>query len=488
MSFNRRNKAMDRNKNRSSAALVALSMIVPAAACDSRSSTSPSSDQNAASSTTSQSSGSTAPSDGRTAVGQPRFRAEPECGTYDGTGCAPESNRVDIDPPTFSNPKEITNPLFPISMLKSAVLLGVVDDQPFRSETTLLPNFGLVIIDGEPVEVLLSQYTAYLDGRITEVAVDRYAQADDGSVWYLGEDVYDYQNGTITVSEGTWLAGRDGPPAMIMAADPEVGQVFRPEDIPGIVFEEVTIQEVGKTVDGPFGKVEGAIVAEELHLDGSTSEKMFAPGYGEFYSAHEGDEEALSLAVPTDGQSAPEPVELAKLITGTWGLVESARLEDWEAVDSSLERIKDNWDTLSAAATPARVAGTLDAALVALTEAAVTRDPTQVNSAAVDVAQYAIDLELRYRPVALVDIGRFHLHAQQLRIDAAAADPSGVAAEVATLEWIRDRITATLTIEELRRVDEKLSQLRTAVNTGNLSGAADQAARLANLVRTLSLP
>ena len=101
-------------------------------------------------------------------------------------------------------------------------------DSPFRSETTLLPYTGVVVIDGQPVEVLLSQYMAYLDGRITEVALDRYAQADDGSVWYLGEDVYDYEDGTVVVTEGTWLAGRDGPPAMIMPGDPQVGQVFRP--------------------------------------------------------------------------------------------------------------------------------------------------------------------------------------------------------------------------------------------------------------------
>ncbi|MBA3302846.1 MAG: hypothetical protein H0U26_03100, partial [Acidimicrobiia bacterium] len=183
-----------------------------------------------------------APNPTAQSVGQPAFKAEVECGTYDGEGCAPEADRVDIDRPTFSHPTEITNPLFPISELESAVLLGEVDGKPFRSETTLLPATGTVLLDGEAVEVLLSQYTAYFDGRITEVAVDRYAQADDGSVWYLGEDVYDYDNGFVSVTEGTWLAGRDGPPAMIMAADPKVGQVFRPEDIPGIVFEEVTIK------------------------------------------------------------------------------------------------------------------------------------------------------------------------------------------------------------------------------------------------------
>ena len=411
--------------------------------------------------------------------------AQSDCGTYSGEGCAPLESRIDLEPPQFSNPTEITNPLFPISALDSVVLTGEVDGLPFRAETTLLPYTGVVVVDGEPIEVALSQYTAYLDGRITEVALDRYAQADDGAVWYLGEDVYDYENGTIVVSEGTWLAGRDGPPAMIMPGDPQVGQAFRPEQIPGIVFEEVTITEVGVTVDGPFGPVEGAIVGSELHLDGTTSEKIFAPGYGEFFSAHEGDTEGLSLAAPTNNDAAAPP-ELAELITGTWGLVESARLADWEAVDATLERITADWDTVTAGPTPVLVADIMTTSLATLTEAVTAQDPGAVVNAAVDVAESALDIQLRYRPTAAVDVERFHLHSQQLRIDAAAGDSAGVASEVATMEWIQDRIAGTLTADEFIAVDGELAQLRTASNTGNLAGAADQAARLANDVRTLS--
>ncbi len=334
----------------------------------------------------------------------------------------------------------------------------------------------------------MSQYTAYLDGRITELAVDRYAQADDGSVWYLGEDVYDYDRGTVVVSEGTWLAGRDGPAAMIMPGDPAVGQVFRPEDIPGIVFEEVTVKEVDTVVAGPLGALEGAIVAEELHLDGSRSDKVFAPGYGEFYSAHDGDEEALAFAVPADRVQGSEPVALAKVVTGTWGLVESTRLEDWEAVDATLTLIEGYWNEVSDGTTPVRIAEALDTALAGLAGATATKEVEAVTNAAVIVAQSALDLELRYRSVAYVDLGRFHLDAQQLRTDAANENADGVAAEVATLEWIRDRIAGTLAIDELRRVDGELAELRLTSAAGNLLAAADQAARLANLVRTLSVP
>ena len=477
------------------AASLVLNLLVGLAACSSEPSTIASGDSSVTPSATplavTTPTTPTTPTETSSTSGQPRFRTDTACGTFDGAGCAPESERIDIDPPTFSNPTEITNPLFPISELKSAVLLGVVDGKPFRSETTLLPTTGTVVLEGRPVEVLLSQYMAYLDGRITEVALDRYAQADDGSVWYLGEDVYDYEDGTIIVSEGTWLAGRDGPPAMIMPAHPAVGQVFRAENIPGIVFEEVTITKIDETVDGPLGKVEGAIVAEELHLDGTTSDKIFAPGYGEFYSANDSEEEALSLAVPVDAESTPQPAELAELITGTWGLIESARLEEWDAVAATLERIEGSWGTLSEASVPRRVADTLDAALGSLVEAVGTRQVGTTTSAAIEVAQSALDLELRFQPASVVDIERFHLHAQQLRVDAVAADPAGVAAEVAALEWIRDRLTGSLTPDELQQIDDDLADLRTASNIsnsvgGNLGGAADQAARLANLLRRLA--
>src|SRR6266498_2254822 len=142
------------------------------------------------------------------------------CGTYTGGGCAPASKRVDLTRPSFSDPAKITNPLFPISRLRSALLLGHVDGKPFRTETTLLPDAEIVRWNNRRVRVRISQYVAYLDRRLEEVALDRYAQADDGSVWYFGEDVFDYKDGAVAVTEGTWLAGKEGPAAMIMPASP----------------------------------------------------------------------------------------------------------------------------------------------------------------------------------------------------------------------------------------------------------------------------
>ncbi|HEX6401131.1 MAG TPA: hypothetical protein VF108_11790, partial [Actinomycetota bacterium] len=176
---------------------------------------------------------------------------------------APADDRVDTGMPTFSDPTTITNPLFPVSSQRSVLMLGHVDGLPFRAEVTLLPYTRIVEWEGQRVETSVSQYNAFLDGRIEEIAYDYYAQADDGSVWYFGEDVFDFRDGAIIVTEGTWLAGRDGPAAMIMPANPSLGDVYRPENAPPLVFEEVTVTSISETLAGPLDPIPGGMVARE---------------------------------------------------------------------------------------------------------------------------------------------------------------------------------------------------------------------------------
>ncbi len=241
---------------------------------------------------------------------------------------APRSQRVDLDRPIFSNPTRVTNPLFPISALSQAILVGTVDGVPLRIETTLLPGTNPIDIGDRVVETLTSQFVAYADGRIHEVALDWYAQADDGAVWYLGEDVFNYEEGELADIEGTWIACQDGPPAMIMPAHPRVSDVYRPENAFPIVFEEVTVKSVGQTVDGPRGPVRGAITVEELHMEGDLEDKIFAPGYGEFFSGAGGDVEALALAVPIDALPGRAPAELRTLLAGARSVFRAAGRDD----------------------------------------------------------------------------------------------------------------------------------------------------------------
>jgi hypothetical protein len=392
---------------------------------------------------------------------------------------APESERVDIAAPTFSNPTEVTNPLFPISDLHSVIFSGRVEGKPFHTETTLLPETRIVEwAPGQQVETLISQYIAYLNGRITEAAIDRYAQADDGSVWYFGEDVYDYRQGEIFSTEGTWLAGRDGPPSMIMPGDPQVGQVARAENIPGIAFEEVAVKTVDKTVDGPTGPVEGAMVAEETHDDGATSDKIFAPGYGEFFTRDRGEVEAMALAVPADAADPPVPPALDAMSAGADDAFDALQSKDWNAAATGERAAVRAWRDYQRGEVPRRLGLEMDTALDALATAIEGRDQTRAGTATIDVAQSTTDLMLRDRPPVEIDLARFELWARQILVDASAGDLGGVTGDVATMEWIRDRIAASLDSVDRTRIDTQLLTLSESVADKDLGAASHAAERL----------
>ena len=411
--------------------------------------------------------------------------AAQSCGTYSGRGCAPDSSRVDLGTPSFANPTQVDNPLFPISNLHSVVFLGREEGHAFRSETTLLPETGTVTLNGQRIGVLLSQYMAWRDGRLEEVARDRYAQADDGSVWYLGEDVIDYKHGHAITTEGTWLAGREGPAAMIMPAQPRVGDVFRTENVPGIVFEQVTVKAVGRTVAGPHGPVSGAIVSEELHLDRTTERKTFAPGYGEFLTGAGRDVEALAVAVPADALTTPAPAALQRVGTGASGMLASVEADDWKAARTTLRTMRAAWGSLRRAGQPPLIAAGLDRTLRRLSGRVRRHRPLRTIQAALDVQQSVLDLQLRYAPRGAVDRDRMELWCQRLRADARAHNAAAVSGDATTLNWIRDRIAPTLAPDELRELDVQLGRLQAAADARRTAAAADHASRLVGLLREI---
>jgi hypothetical protein len=396
---------------------------------------------------------------------------------------APQSERVDLRMPSFSDPTSVTNPLFPVSRQESVLMVGRVDGKPFRTEVTLLPETRIIEWQGRRVETLVSQYTAYLDGRIEEVAYDLYAQADDGSVWYFGEDVFNFEDGVIANTEGTWTAGEDGPAAMIMPAQPKVGDVYRPENVPGFVFEEVTVKSVGRTLEGPLGPVEGGLVVEELHMDNSTEDKTFAPGYGEFYTAGGGDSEALALAVPTDALSGPTPAALDTLSAGALDVFDDAGSGDWSSASAAVEEMNVAWEKYREG--PKKIEPRLTGALAALTEAVDARDSGQTRLAAIDAARWSLDLQLQYRPQSEIDLARFDLWSAQVIVDAAAGDTSAVNGDVFTLDYIRDRILNTLDRADAARLNTGFLDLQVAAGEDDLAAASDAAEHLRNILGNL---
>lgn len=398
---------------------------------------------------------------------------------------APESKRVDLAVPVFSDPTNVDNPLFPVSAQASVLLLGRVDDQPFRTEVTLLPETRIIEWQGQQVETLVSQYVAYLGGRIEEVAYDFYAQDDAGAVWYFGEDVFNFRDGFIADTHGTWIAGKDGPAAMIMPADPQVGDVYRPENIPGFVFEEVTVESVRQTLDGPLGPVEGGLVIEELHMDQTTESKSFGPGYGEFFTGGGGDVEALALAVPIDALGQPTPAELVTLESGAHDVFDAAQPMNWTAAQATSEELTAAWDTVKAGEVPNRLEPEMSRALSRLDAGIEARKAAKARQAAIDVARWSLDLQLRHSPVTEIDLARFDLWAAQLIVDASTGHVAAVNGDLFTLDYIRDRIRNALSATDLARLNIELEGLNGAVAGEDLAAAANSATRLRGILSGL---
>jgi hypothetical protein len=394
---------------------------------------------------------------------------------------APDGDRVDLTAPPFSDPTKVTNPLFPISDLHSAILNGRIDGKPFHTETTLLPFTRFIEwAPGHQVETLVSQYVAFLDGRIQEVALDYYAQADDGSVWYFGEDVADYNpQGLVAFTTDSWLAGKDGPPAMIMPGDPKVGDAFRTENIPGVVFEEVTVKTLDKTVSGPPGPVHGAMVGQELHDDGMKSDKTFAPGYGEFLTRDADGVEAMALAVPTNALNGPPSADLESLLGAAHRTLDAVESGDWKGASATTDTATVAWEGFQRVGeVPPRLKPPMDRAIAALSAAVGARDQERAGTAAIDVAQAGLDLELRYRPPAEIDLARFEQWNRQLIVDARAGKLGAARGDLVTMEWTRDRFADTIDGADRTQIDTDLLTLSEGVQDEDLAAVSAEGVKL----------
>ena len=399
---------------------------------------------------------------------------------------APDSARRDLVAAPFSNSSSVTNPLFPISDLHSAILNGHVDGKVFHTETTLLPFTQIVEwTPGHCVRVLISQYMAFLGGSLQETAIDLYAQADDGSVWYLGETVFDYKiDGLVLTTEGTWQAGIDGPFAMIMPSDPQVGDVNRAENLPGNSFEEVHVTKVNQTFNGPSGPVSGGMVALEIHQDAAPSDKLFAPGYGEFRSTDGPDVEAMALASPTDSLPGGVPAELMTISNGADRIFGSplATILEWRRALQRAHRMLDAWIAFRAGDVPPRLVKPTSIALRNLIALIEARSRSKTRDASIDAAYASNDLQLRYRPVIKIDTRRFELWVLRALVDAAAGSLGGTRSDVVTLEWLRDRIALSLDPVTLVRLDTLVGEMGGAVVDEDLTAAARAARDLRDVM------
>jgi hypothetical protein len=232
----------------------------------------------------------------------------------------PVAARQEIDPADFQ--ATITHPLFPLSLVGAKVFEGEEVDQETgevietRLESRLLDRTETVA----GVTVVVLEEKAYEDGEIVEVALDYFAQHSDGSVYYFGEAVDNYEDGELKNHNGQWLAGESGNlPGVIMPAAPVVGETFSQEHAPGIAEDMATVLALGETVAVPAGTYEGCLKTKDFSPlePGIEESKWYCPGVGMVKEEGDGSvNELVSVAAP-----AAAPAAVAPPATGDGGLL-----------------------------------------------------------------------------------------------------------------------------------------------------------------------
>jgi hypothetical protein len=202
------------------------------------------------------------------------------------TGCAGDKDcgicgRSALTRPAakFSHPREITNPYLPLAALKQDIL----ESKTERVERTVKPGIHKTFaIAGHAVEALAVEDREYdAAGNLTEATLDYFAQDDLGNVFYLGEDVDTYKDGKVSGHSGAWLLGRDTKtPGVLLPANPQAGDAFQSEAVPGITVEDDVVVSRSETLTVPCGTFHDCVKIKERASGGGTEYKYYAPGTG----------------------------------------------------------------------------------------------------------------------------------------------------------------------------------------------------------------
>ena len=189
------------------------------------------------------------------------------CGAEEQAALPQGSDPVEIDPTRFS--AEIDHPYWP--MAPGTVWVYREGEQ--RIEVTVTDRTRTVMgVETRVVHDLVTE-----NGVPVEDTFDWYAQADDGNLWYFGEETTEFEDGKPAGHAGAWEAGVDGAlPGILLPADPEVGMTYRQEYYAGEAEDRATVLSLDEAVSVPFGDFTGALQTEDTtQLEPDVVEQKF---------------------------------------------------------------------------------------------------------------------------------------------------------------------------------------------------------------------
>lgn len=201
----------------------------------------------------------------------------------------------ELDPADFVD--VVDNPFFPLNPGARWVYEGPADE-PGKVE-----RIEVVVLDERKeimgISATVVRDTVTVDGVLLEDTHDWFAQDKEGNVWYLGEDVKNYEDGELVDTDGSFEAGVDGAlPGIVMLADPQVGDAYRQEYYVGEAEDMGEVVATSGTKTVPAGTFTDILVTKDWNpLEPDVVEqKTYARGVGVIFEEHiEGDTGTAAL-------------------------------------------------------------------------------------------------------------------------------------------------------------------------------------------------
>lgn len=200
------------------------------------------------------------------------------------TGCSGSSSQgadeYDLDIPT-SWAGSVTNPFFTLVPGTTYEYEAATDEGRETIVVEVLAQRKTIM----GVEATIVRDRVYVDGALIEDTFDWFAQDAQGHVWYLGEDVANYENGVLVDHNGSFEWGVDGAlPGIIMRANPaaDLGEEYRQEYYEGEAEDYGKVVALNQSVSVPHGNFTGCIKTEDWNAlePGILENKYYCPGIG----------------------------------------------------------------------------------------------------------------------------------------------------------------------------------------------------------------
>lgn len=195
----------------------------------------------------------------------------------------------DFSAAEFDDSLNIDNPYFPLVPHTTLTFDGAKTDPVTGEEEQELIVVEVLneIRSVAGIDARVVRDRVWLEGLLIEDTYDWYAQDNDGNVWYLGENVTDYEyddQGNLigTSHPGAWETGVDGAlPGHVMEANPAIDDHYYQEFYPGEAEDHAQIVGLGENVTVPFGAFEDVLRTRDFTMSSdSYGEKSYAPGVG----------------------------------------------------------------------------------------------------------------------------------------------------------------------------------------------------------------